>query len=104
MQRFLISPKARTLSVKKIASMSEKDRLEYFKSIRWNSNKSNPVCPTCGNTPSHYFIEGSLQYRCKDCFYIEAMRVVLDKIIENSVVLDSDFQKIINENITDLLA
>ena len=47
-QHFLLSSKARTISVKKIASMSEKDCFEYFKSIRWSSNRGNPVCPTCG--------------------------------------------------------
>ena len=41
-QHFLLSSKARTISVKKIASMSESDCYEYFKSIRWSSNKGNP--------------------------------------------------------------
>ncbi|QPH96537.1 IS1595 family transposase [Campylobacter concisus] len=68
-QHFLLSSKARTISVRKIASMSENECYEYFKSIRWSSNKGNPVCPTCGSASSHYFIESRLQYRCKDCFH-----------------------------------
>ncbi|WP_169976201.1 MULTISPECIES: IS1595 family transposase [unclassified Campylobacter] len=69
MQHFLLSSKARTVSVKKIASMNEKDCYEYFKSIRWSDNKGNPICPSCGSVNSHYFIEGRMQYRCKDCFH-----------------------------------
>lgn len=66
-QHFLLSSKARTISVRKIASMSE--CYEYFKPIRQSSNKGTPVCPTCGSASSHYFIESRLQYRCKDCFH-----------------------------------
>ncbi|MBE3023007.1 IS1595 family transposase, partial [Campylobacter sp. 7477a] len=68
-QHFLLSSSARKISVKKIASMSERDCYEYFKSIRWSGNKSNPICPCCGSVNSHYFIETRLQYRCKDCFH-----------------------------------
>ena len=69
MQHFLLSSSARKISVKKIASMSERDCYEYFKSIRWSSNKGNPIYPCCGSVNSHYFIETRLQYRCKDCFH-----------------------------------
>ncbi len=44
-QHFLLSSKARTISVRKIASMSDNECYEYFKSIRWSGNKGNPVCP-----------------------------------------------------------
>ena len=48
--------------------MNEKDCYEYFKSIRWSDNNGEPICPSCGSVNSHYFIEGRMQYRCKDCF------------------------------------
>ncbi|MGP1506774.1 MAG: hypothetical protein ACTTIM_04915 [Campylobacter sp.] len=41
-QHFLLSSKARTISVRKIASMSENECYEYFKLIRWNDIKAIP--------------------------------------------------------------
>lgn len=61
---FLLSAKARTISVKKIANMSEIECYEYFKKIRW---KNLPACPKCGSVNNHYFIKSRLQHRCKDC-------------------------------------
>ena len=46
MQHFLLSSKARTLSVKKIASLSEMECYTYFTKIRWASNivvKNAPI-------------------------------------------------------------
>ncbi|MBE3023014.1 IS1595 family transposase [Campylobacter sp. 7477a] len=68
-QHFLLSSSARKISVRKISNMSESECYEYFKIVRWSSNKGNPVCPGCGSVNSHYFIESRLQYRCKDCFH-----------------------------------
>ena len=67
MQHFLLSSKARTLSVKKIASLSEMECYTYFTKIRWASNKGNSICPLCGNVKEHYFLSTIKQYRCKGC-------------------------------------
>lgn len=49
-QHFLLSAKARTLSLVKVMHMSDEEALETFKAIRWADNDGEAYCPKCGCT------------------------------------------------------
>lgn len=68
-QHFLLSANARTLSIVKIAMMSEEEIFEIFKAIRWSATNGEPVCPCCGSMRKPYNIKARQQFRCKDCFH-----------------------------------
>lgn len=65
-QHFLLSPKAKTLSTKQVARMSEIEAKEVFKNIRWESTEGEPVCPCCGSL-SFWDMSKTKRYKCKDC-------------------------------------
>lgn len=68
-QHFLLSSKARELSMVKIMMMSDLEAFEVFKNVRWSSTKGEPVCPCCGSVEKHYFLKTRMQFRCKECFH-----------------------------------
>ena len=47
-QHFLLSAKARTLSLTEVLRLTEDEAYETFKQIRWAGNDGEPVCPRCG--------------------------------------------------------
>ena len=47
-QHFLLSAKAKTLSIAKLALMSEKECEQYLRALRWANNGGKPVCDKCG--------------------------------------------------------
>ncbi|HVX57753.1 MAG TPA: IS1595 family transposase, partial [Candidatus Saccharimonadales bacterium] len=47
-QHFLLSAKARTLSLKTIMQMSDDDAHAKFVAIRFANNGGNPFCHACG--------------------------------------------------------
>jgi len=55
-QHFLLSAKARILSIVKIAMMQDEEIHNIFKQIRWSANNGEPVCPHCGTTSAPYNI------------------------------------------------
>ncbi|HIP12383.1 MAG TPA: IS1595 family transposase [Arcobacter sp.] len=55
-QHFLLSAKARTLSIVKIAMMPDEEIHNIFKQIRWSANDGEPICPHCGITSAPYNI------------------------------------------------
>ncbi len=66
---FLLSAKARSLSLAKVLRLSDAGAEAMFAGIRWADTAGKPVCPHCGCTivyetrrPS-----GALRYRCKAC-------------------------------------
>jgi transposase-like protein len=68
-QHFLLSSKARTLSLASVWRMSDHEAETMFASIRWTETNGEPVCPHCGclkpyqdRRPS-----GALRFRCKGC-------------------------------------
>ena len=67
-QHFLLSAKARTLSVLRVMQMelSNDEAFELFKEVRWG-NGEEVVCPVCGVVGKHYFQRTRKQWRCKDC-------------------------------------
>ena len=68
-QHFLLSANARTLSIVKIAMMSEEEIFEIFKAVRWSATNGEPICPCCGSMRKPYNIKARQQLRCKDCFH-----------------------------------
>jgi len=55
-QHFLLSAKARDLSLMKLFNMSDMKAFEYFKAVRWSDTEGTPVCPSCGVCHESYFI------------------------------------------------
>lgn len=66
MQHYLLSAQARTLSVAKVARLSDDAAYALFKDIRWSENDSNPVCPKCGHKHCWSFKTRKI-YKCKNC-------------------------------------
>jgi transposase-like protein len=66
-QHFLLSKEARTLSLVKIARMSERQAFTFFKKLRWEETNGRPVCPCCGSTDRHYFLATRKVWKCRDC-------------------------------------
>ena len=64
-QHFLLSAQARTLSLRKIYSLSDDQAFEMFKQSRWGHHDA--ICPCCGSVAKHYFIKTRRQWRCRDC-------------------------------------
>ncbi len=64
-QHFLLSAKARTLSVLQVMQMSDAEAFEVFKEIRWGAGEE-VACPVCGTIGKHYFQRTRRQWRCKD--------------------------------------
>ena len=65
-QHFLLSAKARTLSVRQVFELSEQEAFKMFKEVRWGAGKEQ-ICPSCGVVDKHYYIGTRKQWRCKAC-------------------------------------
>ena len=68
-QRFLLSAKARTLSLATVLRMSKADAETMFAGVRWQETAGKAVCPHCA-CPTCYKARranGALRFRCKAC-------------------------------------
>lgn len=65
-QHFLLSAKARTLSLASVARMSEEEAREAFKAIRWSDSQGKPYCPHCGCLEVLTYACRPI-FRCKGC-------------------------------------
>ena len=68
-QHFLLSAKARTLSLAAVLRMSEEEAETAFVCIRWAETEGKPVCIHC-ECPTVYEARrpcGVLRFRCKAC-------------------------------------
>lgn len=66
---FLLSAKARTLSLASVLRMTEQEAEEAFIRIRWAATEGKPICPHC-ECPTVYECRrpsGALRWRCKAC-------------------------------------
>lgn len=68
-QHFLLSAKARTLSLSAVAWLSDGEALEVFKSIRWAANDGKPFCPKCGCL-TVYARKSKPLWECKGCGHV----------------------------------
>jgi transposase-like protein len=68
-QHFLLSTRARTLSLASVLRMSDEEAAKTFASIRWAETNGEPVCPHCGCLKPYADRRpnGALRYRCKGC-------------------------------------
>ncbi len=65
-QHFLLSAKARTLSVVQVARMSEDEARALFRAIRWADTDGEPVCPRCGCFAVNEYKSRPI-FKCKGC-------------------------------------
>jgi transposase-like protein len=68
-QHFLLSSRARTLSLASVMRMSDEEAERVFVKLRWSDNKGEPFCPHCG-CPIVYSCRrpnGAPRWRCKAC-------------------------------------
>ena len=65
-QHFLLSAKARTLSLVQVARMSEDEARATFRAMRWHSTGGDPVCPACGCLAVYEYRTRPL-FKCKAC-------------------------------------
>lgn len=67
-QHFLLSAKARTLSLAKVFRMSEDEAYGVFCELRWPETDGEAVCPRCGCTDA-YFLRTRRKYKCVACYH-----------------------------------
>jgi len=65
-QHFLLSTKARTLSLAKVLRLSDQEAYDAFRAIRWADNDGKPYCPRCGCVTVYEF-ETRKIFKCKGC-------------------------------------
>jgi transposase-like protein len=68
-QHFLLSAKARTLSIATVLRMTDTEAEQTFAGIRWAETDGKPVCVHCA-CPTCYECRrpsGALRFRCKAC-------------------------------------
>jgi transposase-like protein len=68
-QHFLLSVKARTLSIASVLRMNDQQAEATFSAIRWPATNGKPVCPHCECTTIYECRRpsGALRFRCKAC-------------------------------------
>ena len=65
-QHFLLSAKARTISLKAVYQMGEAKAYDLFRSLRWPETDGAAVCPRCGCTDA-YDIPTRRKFQCRAC-------------------------------------
>jgi transposase-like protein len=65
-QHFLLSTAARSLSLAKVARMSEEEARDAFRLIRWSATEGQPVCQHCG-CMAVYAYKSRPIFKCKGC-------------------------------------
>jgi transposase-like protein len=67
-QHFLLSAKARTLSLKTVFRMGEDEAYGVFCDMRWPDTDGEPVCPRCGCVEA-YHISTRRKFKCVGCYH-----------------------------------
>ncbi len=65
-QHFLLSAKARTISLKAVYQMGEDKAYAVFRVLRWPETEGESVCPRCGCCDA-YDIPTRRKFQCKAC-------------------------------------
>lgn len=65
-QHFLLSAKARTLSLKAVYQMGEDQAYALFRTLRWPETEGEAICPKCGCLDA-YDIPTRRKFQCKAC-------------------------------------
>ncbi len=68
-QHFLLSRKAKTLTLASVFGMSDAEVETAFRKVRWVETEGAPVCPECGGLDAYECRRhnGALRFRCKAC-------------------------------------
>lgn len=66
-QHFLLSAKARSMSLKDIYKAGEDKAYETFCQLRWPETQGEPVCPVCGCVEI-YKITSRRRFKCAACY------------------------------------
>ena len=66
MQHFLLSKQARTMSITKVARLSDDAAFDMFREMRWSDNDGEAVCPTCGHKECWSYKTRKI-FKCKNC-------------------------------------
>ena len=67
-QHFLLSAKARTLSLKQVFRMGEDEAYGLFCEMRWPETDGEPICPRCGCSEA-YHISTRRKFKCVACHH-----------------------------------
>lgn len=65
-QHFLLSAKARSLSLREVMRMTDEGAMTMFRSIRWAATEGEPVCPECGCVVCYEYTARRI-FKCKGC-------------------------------------
>jgi transposase-like protein len=65
-QHFLLSAKARTLSLAQVMRLSEDEAFTTFREIRWAETNGKPVCVKCGHGECYTYAARRI-FKCKAC-------------------------------------
>jgi len=65
-QHFLLSSKARTLSLRDVLRMTDDQAMAMFRAIRWADTEGEPVCPHCGCVACYEYVSRPI-FKCKGC-------------------------------------
>ncbi len=65
-QHFLLSTKARTLSLAQVMRLTDDEAFKMFTVIRWAANGGEPICERCGGVVIYKY-ESRRIYKCKAC-------------------------------------
>lgn len=65
-QHFLLSAKARSLSLARVMRLSEEEAFETFKAIRWANTEGKPFCAKCGSVTVYQYKARRI-FKCKGC-------------------------------------
>ena len=68
-QHFLLSAKAKTLTLATVLRMSDADAEATFRKVRWSQSDGKPVCPKCGVLDVYEYRRetGTPCFECKEC-------------------------------------
>lgn len=68
-QHFLLSAKAKTLTLATVFRMSDAEAEATFRKVRWAETDGKPTCPECGCLGAYEFrrAKGALRFECKEC-------------------------------------
>jgi transposase-like protein len=67
-QHFLLSAKARTLSLARVMRLSDDEAFDTFKAIRWADTEGEPICPRCGCV-TIYQLNDARRFKCAACMH-----------------------------------
>jgi transposase-like protein len=68
-QHFLLSSKAKTLTLASVFRMTDEEAEATFRKVRWPDTDGAAVCPECGGLDAYEFrrAKGALRFECRAC-------------------------------------